>query len=382
MLARPRVTRAQHRATLIASGWLAAGALLSACTYDVDKIFEYGQPQDGGSGGGPDAGDGPLPAHLIDLWPEGNLSAACVACAKTQCAEENTSCRDDEECAALTRCVAQTDNPADQNDCRAEHVEWLTQSIQERDIGGPYQQCVFLSRCGNECDSHAQLACAGNFNWPMTSGSAEKIPLHLRFVEGLSATPVAGLTVRACRAETPSECQGVDAEEVSTDENGVVHLEVTPVLGSFQGYLELSGAGIYPTLLRFGWPVAVELVTNVAVISRASVSALVFNSGVELDDDRGLLQLRAFGCNGISSRDVSFSVMGGDDTSKTWYTVGQDLAPVFEATATADRGAGGIVNVPAGRRQVTATHDGETVTQLSAPVRAGHMTIIVMLPDG
>lgn len=355
---------------------LATGLCLSgACTYDIDKIFEYAEQQDGGTV--PDAGDAPLPEHLIDLWEEGRLSEACVACAKDSCADVNTSCREDAECAALTRCVARSDNPAAQNDCRAEHVEWLTQSIQERDIGGPYQQCVFLSRCGNECDSHAQLACSGEFAWPMTT---RKVPLHLRFVEGLVSTPVAGLSVRACRAENAAECQGLDTDEFITDEDGVVHLEVTPALGGFQGYLELSGAGTYPTLLRFGWPIAAELVTNVAVISRVSVAALVFSSGVELDEDRGLLQLRAFGCNGIAARDISFTVAGGDEMSKTWYTVGQDLAPIFEATATADRGAGGIVNVPAGRRQVMATHGEEVIASLSAPVRAGNMTVVVVLP--
>jgi hypothetical protein len=236
-------------------------------------------------------------------------------------------------------------------------------------FGGPYQQCVFLSRCGNECDSHAQRACNDQFGWPMTNS---KIPLHLRFAEGLLGTPVAGLSVRACRAENSAECQGVDADEYITDDDGVVHLEVTPALGAFQGYLELSGAGIYPTLLRFGWPIATELVTNVAVISSGSVAGL--------DADRGLLQLRAFGCNGISARGISFEVAGGDEMSKTWYTVGAHLGPVFSATFTAERGAGGIVNVPEGRRMVTATHDGETITSLTAPVRAGNMTIVVMLP--
>lgn len=364
------------RARVLATGL----CLASACTYDVDKLFDYAEQQDGGTE--KDSGEAPLPEHLIDLWTEGTLSEECIACAKDSCGDVNASCREDAECAALTRCVAKSDNPAEQNDCRAEHVEWLTQSIQERDIGGPYQQCAFLSRCGNECDSHARLECSGKFAWPMASGTA-KIPLHLRFVEGLVATPVAGLSVRVCRTENSAECQGIDAAiDYVTDEDGVVHLEVTHALGSFQGYLELSGAGVYPTLLRFGWPIATELVTNVAVISRVSVSALVFTSGVELDEDRGLLQLRAFGCNGIAARDVSFAVAGGDDNSKTWYTVGQDLAPVFEATVTADRGAGGIVNVPEGRRQVTATRGEEVITQLSAPVRAGHMTIVVLLPGG
>lgn len=351
-----------------------------ACTYDIDKIFEYGaEPEDGGADA--DAGEPPLPADLIELWPAGSVSEACIACAKDKCASVNASCRGDESCAALTRCVAQAENPADQYDCRADHVDWLAESIQERDIGGPYQQCVFLSSCADACEAHAQLACTKQFNWPMVQGG-ETIPLHLRFVEGLNSKPVAGLTVRACPPEFTNECRALGEAAYTTDEDGVVHLEVVAALGSFQGYLELTGAGIYPTLLRFGWPIARELVTNVAVISSANVNGLVFSSGIELDADRGLLQLRAFGCNGITAREIAFSVAGGDERSRTWYTVGQDLAPVFSATVTADRGAGGIINVPEGRRQVTATHGEDVITSLSAPVRAGHMTIVVMLPGG
>ena len=291
--------------------------------------------------------------------------------------DRDASCRDDAECAELTRCVAKAENPADQYDCRAQHVEWLSKSIQERDIGGPYQQCVFLSACASECDAHSQLACTGNYDWPMSNAV---VPLHLRFVEGLESNPVAGLSVRACRTENPLECQPADSTEHITNDDGVVDLEVQPSLGGFQGYLELSGAGIYPSLLRFGWPIAKEVVTNVAVVSKTNVSLLSFSAGVELDKQRGLLQLRAFGCYGISTRDVSFEVDGTDETTATWYTTAQDLLPSFEATSTADRGAGGIINVLPGRRRVTATHEGELIASLSAPVRPEHMTIVVLLP--
>jgi hypothetical protein len=367
---------ASQRATRLLAG-VAACLPAAGCQYEIDKLFEHAE-QEQKEDGGADAGEAPLPAELIDLWAEGSVSDECVACAKEKCGDVNAACRDDAECAALTRCVGEAQSPADQYDCRAEHIDWLVESVQERDIGGPYQQCVFLNRCGNECDSHTQLSCTRQFDWPMTNDS---IVMHLRFVEGLNnSAPLVGLSVRACRAEDPLQCQPVDSPEFVTNEDGIVHLEVPPSLGSFQGYLELSGAGIYPTLLRFGWPIAKELVTNVAVVNEENVNRLIWFSAVEVDADRGLLQLRAFGCNGITARDISFEVAGADDRSKTWYTAAQDLAPIFDATSTADRGAGGIINVPGGRRRVTASHEGELIASLTAPVRPGHMTIIVVPP--
>jgi hypothetical protein len=364
---------ANHRALARLAAGLALSLPASACRYDIDKIYTYAEDQT--RDGGQDAS----PSDLIDLWEEGSLSDECVACAKDKCSDVNVACREDAECAALTRCVSQARNPADQYDCRAEHVEWLAQSIQERDIGGPYQQCVFLNACGNECDSHAQLECTRQFDWPMTDPGV-RIPVHLRFVEGLDAIPVAGLAVRACRAEDSERCQPTSAPEHLTDDDGVVHLEVAPSLGGFQGYFELSGSGIYPTLLRFGWPIARELVTNVVVVSTQNVNLLVYSSGADVDDERGLVQLRAFGCNGITARGVSFAVEGADEKTAFWYTTGPDLYPVFTATATADRGAGGIINVPPGRRPMTASYEDALMASLSAPVRAGHMTIVVLLP--
>jgi hypothetical protein len=345
----------------------------AGCTYDLDKVFSY----TGEDAGAQDAGPTPLPDDLIDLWPAGALSDECIACAKDKCGEVNTICREDAECADFTRCIAAGENPVDQYDCRADHVNWLSHSIAERDIGGPYQQCVLLSRCGSECDSHNQLACTKHYNWPTTDVA---VPLHLRFVEGLNSDPVAGLKVRACRAEDTAQCLPADGPTYTTDDDGVVHLEVQPSLGSFQGYLELTGAGMYPTLLRFGWPIARELVTNTVVVSAQNVNLLVASTGATIAPDRGLLQLRAFGCNGISMRDISFAVSPADAQASTWYTVGQDPFPNFEVTSTADRGAGGISNVQAGRRRVTASRDGELISSLSAPVRGGYMTIVVFLP--
>jgi hypothetical protein len=352
------------------SAWLAAlGCLSASCTYDIDKIYKHTP--------GPEA----VPDDLIDLWKSAALSDECTECAKSECAEENAACRDDPECLALTQCVADTSDPAAQNDCRAEHVEWLSEAIAERDIGGPYQQCVFLNKCGTPCEARTQLSCTQDYSWPTRLGGGT-VALHLRFVEGLSGRPASGMRVRACQQEDPATCLPLTGW-VTVNSDGVADLEVGLTLGAFSGYLELEGGGLYPTLLRFGWPILRELVTNVTVISQGSVEPLLNSSVVNVDRSLGLLQLRMFGCTGIPTRDVGFTVDAPGKETAAWYTSGTDIAPDFKVMFTGDRGAGGIINVMPGARVIGAeTREGdEIVRNLRAPVRGGYMTIVFVVPD-
>jgi hypothetical protein len=351
-----------------ASSLLGLCLVQAGCSYDLDKIYKHAP--------GPEV----IPADLIDLWKEPALSDACRECAKNLCGNENLDCRDDAECLALTQCVAKAVDPAAQNDCRAEHVEWLSESIAARDIGGPYQQCVFLNKCTNECEGRTQLACTQDYAWPTQLGG-NTVALHLRFVEGLAGKPQTGMRVRACQQENPLECLALtDWQTVSKD--GAVDLEVGLSLGSFSGYLELEGGGLYPSLLRFGWPILREMVTNVTVVSRGSVEPLLNSSLVNVDPMLGLLQMRMFGCTGLPTRDVSFSVDGPNKETLVWYTAGTDISPNFMVGVTGDRGAGGIINVAPGARRLSASvGKTEIVRNVRAPVRAGYMTIVFVAPD-
>lgn len=362
------------RATDHALSRSAAATLLAigcaACSYDIDKIYKH------------TPGEAAVPADLIDLWKSSaELSEECTACAKSECANENLDCKDDAECLALTQCVAKAANPAAQNDCRAEHVDWLSEAIAQRDIGGPYQQCVFLNKCSTPCESRTQLGCTQDYSWPSQLGGGT-VALHLRFVEGLASKPPIGMRVRACQQEDPATCLPLTGW-VTVNSDGVADLEVGLTLGAFTGYLELEGGGLYPSLLRFGWPILRELVTNVTVVSSGSVEPLLNSSVVDVDRNQGLLQLRMFGCTGIPTRDVAFTVDSPGKETATWYTAGTDIAPDFKVMYTGDRGAGGIINVAPGARRVSATdrQGNEIARNLRAPVRGGTMTIVFVVPD-
>lgn len=349
------------------------GLVLASCQYDLDKPFEHTPP---------DAG---LPSDLIELWKTSAsavlppLSDACTACAREKCAVESADCLGDQECLALTRCVAKAQNPAEQLDCRAEHLPWLSESIQERDTGGPYQQCVFVTKCTAECDARAQLACKGTFSWATTL--APTVKARLRFVPALASGSTAGIRVRICQSENPLECR-TTSPTATSDANGEVDLDLPVTLGAFQGYLELEGGGQYPSMLKFGWPVARDMATVITVVDDFSARALGGAATVKVDNIAfGQIQARMFGCTGVPTRGVTVSLEGGDATNKTWYTSGfEQPFPDFTLTETGVRGASGIVNVPPGNARVIATRNGERIASVRAPVRAGYMTIVIVNP--
>jgi hypothetical protein len=357
----------------------AVSALGSACTYDIDKIYKHPVIT-------PEAGPPEVPEHLIDLWSDGTLADECRSCARQKCGGAiNGACRDDAECLAFTGCMASATNPADMNDCRAQHTEWLREDIRGRDMGGPYHTCVFLNECVRECDSQRDLACASDgYQWP--KANADSVWLHLQLLEGLESNPAPDVRVRACKSVVATECEPASKGWATSDERGVVDLEVTLQLGSFVGYLELEGGGLYPTLMRFGWPIARDLATKLTVVSDGNARVIINSitppvpTPGEVTQSRGFIQARAFACNGIPAVGVSFETDAADMYTQDWYTPGQEIFPSFTETATSALGAGGITNVPPGRRSVIAKSNGEQIATFNTPVRAGYMSIVMVFP--
>jgi hypothetical protein len=360
---------------------IATGAVLASsagCRYDIDKIFGHqGALLDGGL---EDAG-APLPAHLIALWKGQRFSsvdAACEACAQKNCAKANQSCRNDADCAAFTACIAESTDPANQDACRASSLDWVSADIDGRDIGGPYQQCVFKTQCAAECGGQTNWQCVGHFSSTITT--EDSLTFRLRFKEALTGRLMKGMSVKVCRPDD-LYCSMPQGKAKVTDDKGEVELNLATPLGMFTGYFELSGAKVYPTLLRFGWPLVEAGATSVNVIDTDTLATNVAISRVTPDPERGMMQLRAQNCDGLPARGVTFHTSGSDDSTLYWYTTDSDPIPDFKATATESLGAGGVLNVPEGRQTITGTVNGKVVAETTAPVRKGFMSIVVLAPQ-
>jgi hypothetical protein len=356
---------------------LLPGLALGACTYDLDKIYEN-DSDNAGADGGSDAGAEPLPDPLIELWNgQSFVDEACVRCATSECKAENVDCRGDAECASLTRCAAEQTDPGALDNCRSQHVAWLSENPSARTLGGPYYACVFRDQCAEQCATHTNVACLRSFNWTETPKTS--VPVTFQFANALESTQFAGgLMVKACRGDDVN-CVSTGAAQ-TTDATGKVMLDLPTPLRSFTGYLDLSGGDWYPTLLQLGYPLARPATVYIPIVDRHSIELNIIASGVEPDPTRGQVQMRMFGCAGVGLRGVSFTASANfvDGDTRTWYATPY---ADFEGTATGDLGSGGIINVKPGFVDITAKlADDTVVARTRVPVRASYLTIVVLAP--
>jgi hypothetical protein len=370
-----------------ASLWLALSS--AGCQFDIDKIYEH-EPPDGPPSNGEDAGsdggdDTALPASLVDLWRDAEfVTDACQKCAKQKCGEVNTSCRADQDCAELTRCVAVSTDPDTHSACRARKVPWLLEAPDKRALGGPYYSCVFRDSCDEECKTHTDWSCLGNYGWDRAT--TDSVNVAFQFVDFNTPTNVAAMAdIKLCGLQEDFNCELPVQTGLTTDERGIIALDLPiPSSGFFDGYLELTGQGWYPTLARFGWPLARAGVIYLPVVKQALFDIFVNSADVTPDPERGLLQMRMFGCAGVGMRNVLFEADHTDEMSQTWYAVGRSAS--FDAVATDDLGSGGIINVKPGSvrinafRRLTDGTKGELVARANAPVRKGFLSIVILTP--
>jgi hypothetical protein len=169
--------------------------------------------------------------------------------------------------------------------------------------------------------------------------------------------------------------------EAVTDERGAVDLALpTRFDRSFTGYFELTGAGIYPTLLKFGWNIGGTTAQVVSVVNDALFRFSIGAIQITPDTTRGMLQLRMLGCGGVGVRGVSFDADRADEQTKYWYIA--DGIPSLTQQSTNAVGSGGIIDLREGYTRATAKRvsDGVAVAETNAPVRASFMTVVVFAP--
>jgi hypothetical protein len=363
---------------------LALAACVAGCQYDFDKLYEHAA--DGGLVQTPDAAPMLSSTALISSWinnqPE--VDAECVACAESKCQQENSDCESDPACVQYTECVARKPTPEGQLACREQFSSWVNAgNVRDRDLAGPYGQCVFRYKCSKECTDDAELWCAGKYTLPFTSSST--VPLHLYLIDALDQKkPLVGATVKVCSAQSLL-CNAPDAT-ATTNEQGKVDLALPSSFSrAFTGYLEISGAGRYPTLLKFSWSIAQETTQLVSVVAEASFKQAIESLlSLKIDDQRGMLQLRMLGCQGAGVKGVHFDIVPPagvppDPAVKAWYI--DNGIPKIGATETTPVGSGGLINVVEGNVTVAAAKaDNTVVASVAAPVRAKYMTVVVFAP--
>ncbi len=206
--------------------------------------------------------------------------------------------------------------------------------------------------------------------------SQERWVLSAQVLSLTTGEAVAGVRVRACVLADVTCATPV--ADVSATLDGWVDIGL---LTSFNGYLELTGPGILPTLVYFTRLSASSLSYQnpLVVVETDLVAPLANVVGATFDPDLGILVVRAFDCQGRPFAGVQVTHNRG---GIRWFFV--DGLPSRDAEVTGAEGMGGFINVEPGVSLVSVqTVQGDYLARdKSVVIRPGWFTTIWSDPSG
>jgi hypothetical protein len=195
----------------------------------------------------------------------------------------------------------------------------------------------------------------------------------------VSATPLPGVSVRACPAFDPS-CASSGTATVQSDDAGVAQLQLP---SSFDGVLQLARPDLLTGTVYLGRFVDVAPGYPMPMIAAQPAEAFGAQLGVTIAEgpDAGLghVFVSAYDCNDRFAPGVSFRYEPTSATTRTFYDDTKTILSTTD-TATDTRGTGGAFNVPAGDVTVTATipADGRTFRSAKVSVASGGATLLLL----
>jgi hypothetical protein len=304
-----------------------------------------------------------------------NGSTGCDACVQKNCCGENTACARDAACVELEFCNQRclpTGSASCTTACTNLHSEGA----------GEYADraaCV-TNACADACSSDQAWACLDHPRSWKKPPTLEPLTFSMTVVEFLSEQPYVGLTVKAC-GQVDLDCRAPLAT-ATTDDAGTFSMTVPSGASGFNGYIDLSGASVYPALYYFLPPLIVGgFRGRLRLPAVSTIDLLVKAMMVDLDPSRGHLALVPWDCTLSPAPGVSFQVASADSASTPYYF--RQGAPSKTATETdAAPAVGGAVNVPAGLALVrtNVVSKSQSSAELNFNVRAGTLTTAPIPP--
>ncbi len=304
-----------------------------------------------------------------------NRSAECRGCLNAHVCDEHAVCAGVVDCLRETTC---------QEDCTPFDVNCFVTCGPEYPDGEQLYLALnngYSGRCRKECMLGTNWSCIGNVSWPQSTTPGAPIDYKTKFLGYSLAGPIAGLTVRACN-KASGDCAGA-VPTGTTGSDGFVTLH----LGSnaFDGYLFLTGSGVYPALV-YRQPHVVQSVNEdefffraETVPSAADVSTLLQLIGATVDSARAVLILSMLDCDGYTAPGVTFASSAADGSTVGFYTASG--VPATASVVTDVDGSGGFVNVPPGLVTVTASVASiGVVGRATVWARPGSQTLADLVP--
>jgi hypothetical protein len=208
------------------------------------------------------------------------------------------------------------------------------------------------------------------------SASSQALEIRLPAVDLVDLAPVGALPARLCR-KLDLNCDA-PIQSLASDADGVFSLTLD---AAFDGYLELEGPTVVPTLYFFSPALnAAGRLPTLTLMKPAMLESLMEEMDATLSTDRGVAILTAQNCMGAFSAGVAYETADADPETIEFYAT--DGLPSLRATRTDTSGFGGFLNLPAGPVSVTGTltESSLPLASVSVLVRSGFITYGHIVP--
>lgn len=223
-------------------------------------------------------------------------------------------------------------------------------------------------------------SCVGKVTWPAPPVPTAEV--NLSFSKLVGNGKLDGLSVKVCDKADPSCAAPLTMG--MTDAMGAIKLTVNTGANGFDGYLDVSGDAILPSLIYYLPPIIADIPPSdldIPLVTKDSIGLITgLAGGITLDAARGQLLGIAYDCAKANAIGVQLAVSSADAMSTQAYLEGSALSTM--ATQTDKSGGSVVFNVPAGPTDVTVKIAGAgTLTAKSTMnVRAGAFTYATLPP--
>lgn len=224
-----------------------------------------------------------------------------------------------------------------------------------------------------EAGPTADLSCVGSVTYPAPAGATATVTLSLS--DFITTTAFSGISVKACAKADTACASPLDTQ--TSDGSGKVVLTVPTDPGSFDGFFDISGGSLYPTLAYFATPIGADLTTGLRMITSTEANLLA-GALAPIDAAKGTILAQISDCANTAIAGATASVDTADgDTTKFYFN---GALPDKNRTTTDASGFAGFLNLPPGAATTTATVGSTTVSTFAAQVRAGTLSIVILEP--
>jgi hypothetical protein len=292
------------------------------------------------------------------------------ACSASQACAESEPCQD------AVRCLQSGPNPDRFLACQLAHAGGSVDSL-----------LMALDPCSVQCALGAQWSCVGQVR-PVTNPGDTTV--RLSFGNYFDSTSPTGMTVQVCNPVDVT-CSS-PTSSATTNDAGVV---TVPIPGNVAGaatigYLQLSGGGVVPELLYWGFPLSEpSWILGTYTATPANISSIEAALGIQPVPQRAGVIISVQDCSGTGSGApgvrLSFETSPPSDAKTTQVIYNQSSLGTFaaEPAMTDLTGLAMILNVVPGTIKVTATPVGfdRPSTVVSAITRANTITGIYAVPN-